>query len=111
MIEITKDNFQKEVILSKIPVVVEFWSDYCVQCYAFTPKLQRLESKLNKIKFTSLNIKNNIQYSGSELTKQNDINSLPTCLIFKEGKVIGKIIGNLSEGDIESEIKKLLSIK
>ncbi len=112
MIEINNSNFQDEVIKSKMPVVVEFWSDFCIQCFGLSPKLQKLENKYNNvIKFVSLNIKNNIFYDGQELTKQNEINCLPTCLISNKGKIQGKFIGNLPENEIEFTIKKVLNLK
>jgi len=102
MKELNKNNFESNTLKSNKPVVVKWWSEFCLQCEALTSTMKKLEEKYKNIKFYSANV--------SEL---NDIAaiwgimSLPTVIIFKEGNSIHQFYGNLPQDVFEKELDKL----
>jgi len=100
MKKLTKENFEKEVIRSEIPVFVDFWSEVCFQCVAVEPTLEKLEEKYKgKVKFAKANIS-----EIGDITTAYGIISLPTLLIFNNGKVIHRLVGNQPIDVFEREL-------
>ncbi|HEX8931750.1 MAG TPA: thioredoxin [Patescibacteria group bacterium] len=85
----TDQNFKEQVIASKIPVVVDFWAPWCGPCRMVSPIIDELAKEYaGKIVVGKMNVDENQQVSG-----QFNIMSIPTVMIFKEGKPIGAMIG------------------
>ena len=103
MTNLNKDNFEQEVIRSEIPVFVDFWSDVCFQCIAIEPTLEKLENKFkDKIKFAKANV-NDI----GDIATKCEIFGLPTLILFNNGEIVNKIIGNRPYGDFEKVLNKI----
>lgn len=85
-----KDNvFKSEVIDSDVPVVVDFWAKWCGPCRMVAPVMEELDKQYKgKIKFVKINIDENPVAS-----RQYGIISIPTMLVFKDGKAINKMVG------------------
>lgn len=88
-ITLTKYNFNDEVIESDIPVIVDFWATWCGPCKMIAPIIEELASSLyGKVKVGKVNVDEEM-----ELAVEYGIESIPTLLFFKDGKVEKKMIG------------------
>jgi thioredoxin 1 len=88
-LEITNENFEKEVIESEIPVLVDFWAVWCGPCKMLTPTIDQLSSEYEgKVKIGKVNVDEN-----QEIAAKYGIMSIPTIMIFKNGQVVEQFIG------------------
>lgn len=83
--------------------VVEFWSEFCMQCIALQKTLDQIEKKYNNINFYSANVGHL-----SDLAGYLNITALPTLILFKNGEEKLRIFGNRPQKNIEDQINKLL---
>jgi thioredoxin 1 len=100
LIEVTDANFETEVIQSEIPVLVDFWAEWCAPCRMVTPVLEELASELaGRVKVAKLNVDAN-----RETAAKYDIMSIPTIVLFKEGKVVKQVVGALPKETLVTEL-------
>lgn len=98
--EITKNNFEEEVLNSDKPVLVDFWAEWCGPCKMLAPVIEELKDELGeKVKICKVNIDNE-----PELAVKFGIVSIPTVIIFNKGEAIQKSVGFTSK----EELKRLL---
>lgn len=88
MLNVTDSSFQAEVLDSNLPVVVDFWAEWCGPCKMLTPILEDLSKELENVKIVKLNIDQNPQ-----IASQLSIRSVPTMLFFKNGKPVSTLVG------------------
>lgn len=102
MIELTKDNFEAEVLKCTDKVVfVDFWSDGCEICVELMPAVHELEAKFSdKVKFTSLNIK-----GARRLAISQKVMGLPAMIMYSQGEIMGRI----SPDEIDENIDNIES--
>ncbi len=99
-----KGNFEKEVLRSEIPVMVDFWAAWCVPCRIIAPIVERLAEKYaGRLKVAKLDVDSN-----QELAIRYQVMSIPTLLFFKNGQVVDRIIGAVGEQEIVRRIETLL---
>jgi len=104
MIEITKDNFTKEVANSKEPVLIDFWAPWCMPCKIIAPSVEALSKELKgRVKVCKANVDDS-----PELATDLSILNIPTLLLFKNGQEVSRIIGVNSKEAIEAKIESLL---
>jgi thioredoxin 1 len=104
-IEITDSSFQAEVTDSALPVLVDFWAPWCGPCKMVAPVLEELAQEYTgKIKIVKLNVDQNQQVAA-----QFGISSIPTLIMFKNGKETGKMIGFQSKDALKKMIAGSLS--
>ena len=103
-ITITDENFASEVINSTEPVLIDFWATWCGQCKMIAPIVEELAGEFSgKIKIGKLDVDNNQQTS-----IEYGVRSIPTLLIFKNGKVADTIIGAVPKSNIVQKLNAVL---
>ncbi len=103
-LKLTDQNFKTEVLDSKVPVLVDFWAEWCAPCRIVGPIVEELATEYGgKLKVGKLNVDEN-QISG-----QYGIMSIPSLLIFKDGKVVKTMIGAQSKDNFKREIDSALA--
>ena len=104
VLEVSDLTFDAEVLKSLIPVVVDFWAAWCGPCKMLAPKLDELSVTYGtKIKFVKLNVDDNAQTPA-----QFGIQGIPALLLFKSGKKVDQLVGNLPKESIEEFLKQVL---
>ena len=98
-LKISSENFEKEVLSSEKPVVVDFYADWCGPCKMMLPIIDELASENTHIKVGKVNVDDNQQ-----LAVKYDVMTIPTIMIFKNGILSKKFIGVVSKQDILKEI-------
>jgi len=95
VITLTKENFTDEVINSKIPVLVDFWAPWCGPCRMVSPIVDEIAEEHTDIKVGKVNVDEQ-----GELAMQYRVMSIPTLLVFKNGKLSASSIGARPKADI-----------
>jgi thioredoxin 1 len=107
-IEITAENFEKEVLKSDIPVLVDFWAPWCQPCLMMAPALDELSEELEgKLKIGKLDTevpKNQV------LAMTYQIQSIPNMKLFKDGKIIKEIIGLRSKESLKADLSEVIDL-
>lgn len=100
----TDENFETEVLNSKMPVLVDFYADWCAPCRMMAPVVAALENQFaGKVKVGKINVDDN-----GETAMKYRVMSIPTLVIFKEGKAVDRIEGAVPQAMVEEKIKKHL---
>lgn len=100
----TDSNFQAEVLESKTPVLVDFWAEWCAPCRIVSPIVDELSTEYGeKLKVGKLNVDENAKVSQSY-----GVMSIPSLLVFKDGKVVKTMIGAQSKDNFRREIDSVL---
>lgn len=100
-LHLTKETFEKEVLQSKEPVLVDFWATWCGPCKALAPILADCSKELEgKIKIGKVNIDEQ-----EALASEYQVMSIPTLLLFKDGKVVNKSVGLVQKDEILAMVK------
>lgn len=103
VLHITDEDFEKEVIKSEIPVLVDFWATWCGPCKMIAPSIEELADEMPNVKFVKVDIDKSSGYAG-----QLGIMSIPTLLIYKDGEVVGKQVGAMPKDAIKGFIESFI---
>lgn len=98
--EVSEKKFES-FIKQKI-AVVDFWASWCMPCLMMSPVIEEMAEKFPKIEFAKVNVDDN-----SKISEKFKVLSIPTLIIFKDGKEVERIVGNASPEKIEEKLKKL----
>lgn len=95
---LNKDNFETEVINSDIPVIVDFWADWCGPCKKLGPIIAQIaEEKAGSVKVCKLNVD-----AEMAIAAKYNIQSIPTVMLFKNGEAVNTSVGLKSKDDLIS---------
>ncbi len=100
-IELTKQNFENVVLQADKPVLIDFWATWCGPCQMLAPTIHKIAEEHPEFVICKVNVDNEMQLAASF-----GIESIPTLIAFKNGVIIGKLIGVRPESEIISLLSK-----
>lgn len=96
-LEITSENFQKEVMESEIPVLADFWAEWCVPCKMVGPVVEEISKQYSgKIKVVKVNVDDM-----PDIAQKYNIISIPTLMVFNKGETVNQMVGAGNKASIE----------
>ena len=102
----TDKNFRQEVLESKLPVFVDFWSSWCPPCKMIEPIIEEMAGDFNgTVKIGKLNVDQN-----PEIRSMFNISGAPTFILFKEGQILERAVGARSKKQLVEMLEEALSL-
>ncbi|MDI3536146.1 thioredoxin [Eubacteriaceae bacterium ES2] len=95
VLTVTKENFEKEVVQSDKPVLVDFWAPWCGPCKMVSPIVDEIADEVSHSKVGKINVDEQ-----PELASQFRVMSIPTLAVFKDGKIVKTVVGAKPKADI-----------
>jgi len=103
-VEVNGNIFKQEVLESTIPTLVDFWAPWCMPCRMLEPIIEKLaEENQGKLKVCRLNTDEN-----QHIAAQYGIQGIPTLIVFKEGKEVGRTVGVISKEKLQEKLDPIL---
>jgi thioredoxin 1 len=104
VVEVTDATFEKEVLKSEIPVLVDFWAPWCGPCRALAPVMEELAEELSgKVKVCKLNTAHS-----QEMVTKYGIRAIPTLMLFNKGELAGHLLGARPKEQLQEWVDSLL---
>ncbi|MBC7321046.1 thioredoxin [bacterium] len=101
---VNSSNFDSEVLNADIPVLVDFWAEWCMPCKMLSPIVEEISRELSdKIKVVKVNVDEN-----PDLATSYGIQAIPTLLVFKDGNVVGEIVGYISKKTLKDKLEEVI---
>ena len=103
-ITFTDGNFEEEVLNSSIPVLVDFWAEWCAPCKMIAPTVDEIANEFDgKLKVGKVDVDSN-----PKVSSKYQIRSIPSIVFFKDGKVTDQIVGAVPKVKIMSKVESIL---
>ena len=103
-LDVTDDDFDQVVLRAELPVLVDFWAEWCGPCHALEPVVEELAKEYDgKVKFVKMDTEQNF-----DVPARYGIRSLPTLLVFKGGQQVEQIMGLRPKVDLKRSLDKAL---
>jgi thioredoxin 1 len=104
IVTLTDATFDEEVKASEVPVLVDFWAEWCGPCKMISPVLEEIaEEQAGKVRVGKINIDDNL-----DVTRRFDVLSIPTLILFKDGEPLVRLIGAKPKSQLVEEISAYL---
>jgi thioredoxin 1 len=104
IVQLDDATFDEHVKASEVPVLVDFWAEWCGPCKVIAPILEEIaEEQGDKITIAKLNVDDNL-----DVTRRYDVMSIPTLLLFKDGEPKARLVGAKPKGQLLQEISKYM---
>jgi len=100
VINLTTENFEEEVLNAKKPVLVDFWATWCGPCQTMGPVVDELAQELTDVKVGKVNVDEQMA-----LAREYKVMSIPTFLVFKDGKVAERTLGVQEKSELEEQLE------
>ena len=105
VLELTDGNFDEEVIQSDVPVLVDFWAEWCMPCKMIAPTVEELATEYaGKVKVGKMDTDSN-----RETGLKFGISAIPTLMLFKGGEVVKKFVGLQQKADLQAAFDEALA--
>ena len=104
IVTLSDDNFENEVLKSDTPVLVDFWAEWCGPCRMVAPVLDQIADEMDgKVRIAKLNVDEN-----QGLAYQYQVSSIPTFILFKDGKMADRMLGQMAKSAFQSFLDRNL---
>jgi thioredoxin 1 len=100
-VHLDNDNFEREVLKGKGLVIVDYWASWCGPCRIMGPRFEELSNEMKEVKFGKLSTE-----EAPEVAQQFEVMSIPTLILFKNGKEVDRMIGALPKEYLQAWLKK-----
>ena len=99
--EVTDQTFESEVLLSDLPVLVDFWAPWCGPCRMMSPVIEAAaEALAGKVKFAKINTDENVRFAG-----KYGILAIPTMIVFHKGEEKDRMIGYVPQAELQAQLR------
>ena len=101
VVHVTEKNFEAEVLQSSLPVLVDFWAQWCGPCKQLSPIVDEIADELaGKLKVAKVNVD-----EAGDLAGAHNIMSIPTLMVFKNGEVVDHFVGAMAKAQLLAKIQ------
>lgn len=101
ILDVTRDNFEEEVLKSEKKVLIDFYADWCGPCKMLAPIVEEVASEHEELKVVRINVDNE-----ESIAMDYQVMSIPTLVLIKDGKEVDRVIGYVQKRVIENLIEK-----